>query len=334
MPTNRSTALLLTLACALGGGMAAQPATAQDKTALVKKGDSFANSIGMTLKLIPAGEFQMGSNDADVQAYLRADKEFKAEFAADEQPQHRVKITKPFYMGVHEVTQAQYQQVMGTNPSEFASKGGKRERVSGKNTDRFPVEFVSWFDAVEFCIKVSQKETRSPCYRLKNVKRDGINKSINSADVEFLSGDGYRLPTEAEWEYACRAGTTTPFHFGGVNDESKSNIGGNLNGTTAPGPFLERTTTVGSYPPNAFGLYDMHGNVWEWCQDYYDQKYYNQRPANDPQGASSGKNRVSRGGSWGDKGMNTRAASRYGDTPDVVGENVGFRVVTAGVRTP
>ena len=131
-------------------------------------------------------------------------------------------------MGVYEVTQGEYEKVMGVNPSSFKT-------VSGQDTSRFPVEQVSWNDAVEFCQKLSAK--------------DGVT---------------YRLPTEAEWEYACRAGATTTFHFGGTLNGDKANVdGSNPYGTATKGPFLQRTTTGGSYPKNAFGLFDMHGNVWE-----------------------------------------------------------------------
>ena len=233
------------------------------------------NFAGIKFIFIQSGCFQMGNDDPPTDRTV------------GETPSHRVCIEKSFYMGETEVTQKQWQDVMGSNPS--------KSKVEDK-----PVDRVSWNDIQEFLQKLNAKD----------------------------GGTFFRLPTEAEWEYAARAGSDDDYSYGD-NPGSLANYAwfGNLGYKGTPHEVAQKQ-------PNDWGLYDMHGNVWEWCQDYYDQKYYNQRPANDPQGASSGKNRVSRGGSWGDKGMNTRAASRYGDTPDVVGENVGFRVVTAGVRTP
>ncbi len=307
----------------------------------------FTNNIGMSFKLIPAGEFMMGSSDADVQTYLKADADvkakyatkpvfkakyatkpvFKAEYAKDEQPQHRVKITQPFFMATHEVTQAQYEQIMGTNPSWFSVSGRGKSDVSGQTTSRFPVEYVSWFDAVEFCIKLSEKESRMPCYRLTSIERS--NGSVKSASVAILNGDGYRLPTEAEWEYACRAKSTTPFHFGTRLNGEEANVNGNYPfGTTTKGPYKVRTTTVGSYSANAFGLYDMHGNVWEWCQDGYDENYYAQRVERDPQGpTTSSETRVVRGGSWVNFAWECRSDGRGRLTPGGSAGHFGFRVV-------
>src|SRR5262249_18504999 len=158
-------------------------------------------------------------------------------------PQHRVRITRPFYLGVTEVTQGQYQAVMGENPSQF------------KTSDDLPVDNVSWFDAVKFCDRLSERENRKPCYL------------IDGDQVSITGGNGYRLPTEAEWEYACRAGSATAFGFG--DDEARLGglawFSGNSGGKTHP---------VAQRQANAFGLYDMHGNVWEWCWDAYDADYY------------------------------------------------------------
>lgn len=294
---------------------------------------SITNSIGMSMKLIPAGEFLMGSSDADVAGYINADSSITAETAKDEQPQHRVQITKAFYMAAHETTQAQYEQIMGTNPSYFSTSGSDSSRVSGQTTSRFPIEGVSWFDAVEFCNKLSAKENLTPCYRLTGIERS--EGSIKKATVEIVNGTGYRLPTEAEWEYACRAGTKTPFHFGSRLNGEEANVDGNYPfGTTTKGPYKERPTTVGSYMANAFGLYDMHGNVGEWCQDWWDENYYAQRVERDPRGATSGELRVFRGGSWGINPRNTRSADRNGLPPEYRYKSYGFRVVcVSGPRT-
>ena len=182
--------------------------------------------------------------------------------------------------------------------------------VSGQNTSKFPVEQVSWTDAMEFCQKLSVKE-----------------------------GVTYRLPTEAEWEYAARAGTTTPFHFGTMLNGDRANVdGGFPYGTTTKGPYLQRTTTVGSYAKNAFGLFDMHGNVWEWCEDIYDAKAYASRSGRttDPKVTSGLQDRVLRGGSWYLLSRNTRSANRGTFSPDNRNDSYGFRVVisAAAVRTP
>ena len=257
-----------------------------------------SKSTNMELVLIPAGEFTMGSP---------AGEEGRS---PDEGPQHQVRISQPFYMGVHEVTQGEYKSVMGTNPSWFSKTGGGSSKVSGQNTSTFPVEQVSWNDAVEFCQKLSVKE-----------------------------GMTYRLPTEAEWEYAARAGTTTPFHFGSTLNGDKANVDGNFPyGRTTRGQFLRRTTTVGAYSKNDFGLFDMHGNVWEWCEDIYDAKAYASRSGRttDPKVTSGLQDRVLRGGSWYLLSRNTRSANRGTFSPDNRNDSYGFRVVisAAAVRTP
>jgi formylglycine-generating enzyme required for sulfatase activity len=227
--------------------------------------------VTMQFVLIAPGEFMMGSPDSDSDA------------DADEKPQHRVRITQPFYVGKHEVTQAQWQAVMGNNLSYFT---GDRQR---------PVEQVSWEDAVGFCARLSQKE-----------------------------GKTYRLPTEAEWEYACRAGSTTKWCFG----DSESQLGdyawyGLHSGSS--------THPVGGKKQNAWGLYDMHGNVWEWCADCSDGNYYGSSPLNDPKGPSSGAYRALRGGAWQISAGDSRSANRAAYLPVVFwGHNLGLRVV----RTP
>jgi len=208
------------------------------------------NSIGMKLVRVPAGKFLMGAP--------RDEKDRKA----DEGPQHEVEITSPFYIGVYEVTQEEYEKVMGTNPSVFASK------------DPAAVENVSWDEAVEFCRRLSE------------------------LPEEKAAGRVYRLPTEAEWEYACRAGTTSPYWSG---DEPKTG-------------------------ENPFGLFDTHGNVREWCSDWYDPDYYSNSPATDPQGPKEGVFRVVRGGSRAEKDSECRSAARLGLAPEIRLGN-GFRVV-------
>ena len=222
------------------------------------------NSIGMEFKLLPGGTFTMGEGGEA----------------------HKVTLTKPFGLGVYEVTQQQYEKVMGKNPSKFKAPQN-------------PVEQVIWNDAVEFCRKLSDLPS------------------------EKSRGYVYRLPTEAEWEYACRAGTTTKYSFG----DSKSELGGyawydeNSGGRTHP---------VGEKKPNGWGLYDMHGNVWEWCQDWHDD--YPSGSATDPTGAASGSLRVSRGGSWFNSSGLCRSAIRGWSTPDDRFNSLGFRVLRSSIK--
>ncbi len=291
------------------------------------------NSIGMTLKLIPAGEFLMGSSDADVAAALKADSNITAENLKGERPQHRVKISRPFYAGVYEVTQGEYEAVMGTNPSHFSTSGGGGDKVGGMNTKRFPVETVSWYDAIEFCNKLSQKEKLTPYYSLTSVEReDGHIKSatVVVGQASSLPTSGYRLPTEAEWEYLCRSATTSAYNFGSVLNGDKANVDGNYPfGTTTKGSFLERSTDVGSYAVNRFGLHDVHGNVWEWCFDVYDESSYGSRSGTtaDPLSSSGSEYRVLRGGSWYSLSGVARSAGRAGIQPVDRDGSDGFRLV-------
>ena len=198
----------------------------------------------------------------------------------------RHKVTlSPYYIGKYEVTQAEWWAVMGNNPSRF---GG---------CDNCPVEQVSWNDVQVFIKKLNQ-----------------------------LTGQRYRLPTEAEWEYAARGGTTTKFHTGNCLSTSQANYDGNYPAEgCSKGQYRQKTLPAGSFSPNGYGLYDMSGNVWEWCSDWYGVDYYSSSPTTEPQGPGSGLRRVVRGGSWLSYALVCRVSDRFGFTPD-------FRIFDFGLR--
>jgi formylglycine-generating enzyme required for sulfatase activity len=225
------------------------------------------SSIGADMLWVKPGSFAMGSPVSEADRY-------------DNEVQHQVTLTKGFYLGKHEVTQAQWERVMGSNPSKF------------KGADR-PVEEVSWDDAVEFCKKLTEME-----------KKAG----------RVPEGMAYQLPTEAQWEYACRAGTTTAFSFGESLTSRQANIRG------GPG----ETTPVGNYPANPWGFHDMHGNVYEWCADWYGD--YPSGAARDPVGPAVGSYRVLRGGSWGSTANDARCADRVRNAPADSFDALGFRL--------
>jgi outer membrane protein assembly factor BamB len=207
-------------------------------------------------------------------------------------------------MGAYEVTQGEFRQVMGRNTAFFSNKWLTNKKLVGLDGERFPVDGVSWNQAVEFCRRLSELPAE------RNAKR------------------AYRLPTEAEWEYACRAGTRSVFHCGNSLNAKQANFHGNLPlGDAEKGIFLNRTTTVGSYEPNAFGLFDMHGNLNEWCWDRFSRDYYGRSPVDDPTGPETGTPRVIRGGDWYSDGRDCRSAFRYADIPDGTFYAIGFRVV-------
>ena len=227
----------------------------------------------MEFVLVRAGSFMMGSPEGETGR-------------GGDEAQHRVEITRDFYLGIHEVTQQEWAKVMGANPSHF--------RQCGKDC---PVESVSWRKAQEFIAK------------------------LNAAS----KGASLRLPTEAEWEYSCRAGTQTPFSTGEDLTTDQANYDGNYpyKGRTR-GRFLEKPSPVGTFPPNSWGLYDMHGNVWEWCQDDYCP--YREGAAKDPVAKCGGLEKVIRGGSWYFNAESARSALRYTHAPADSGFSLGLRL--------
>jgi serine/threonine protein kinase len=233
----------------------------------------FSNSISLKLVWIPPGKFLMGTSAREFEQVKK--ERYKGYGFGDwikvEGPQHEVRITRGFYLGAFEATQGQYQRVMGRNPSPM------------KESPEHPVEGVTWDEAAAFC------------------------KALSNLPAEKKAGRVYRLPTEAEWEYACRAGTTTPFHFGHSLSTRQANINGNAPFGIAPDePGVRKAARVGSYAPNAWGLYDMHGNVWEWCAD--GMRTYTSAAVVDPRGPETGPDRVLRGGGW--RYAATRASTR------------------------
>lgn len=239
---------------------------------------------------IPAGTFVMGTPPSE------------AERSAWEGPQTTVTVTYSFKMGKYEVTQAEYQSLMSNNPSYFPGVASR------------PVEQVSWTNAMNYCARLTDLQRQAGC---------------------LPAGWAYRLPTEAEWEYACRAGTTSAFAFGQAIRSGMANFDGHeeydaVTGTVfnPVGVKVDKPTAVGNYAPNNWGLFDMHGNVWEWCLDWWGLSLPGGSVTNSP-GPTSGSERVVRGGCWYNYGRLCRSGSRFPGQPGYRGSDIGFRVVLA-----
>ncbi|MCM1145135.1 MAG: SUMF1/EgtB/PvdO family nonheme iron enzyme [Lachnoclostridium sp.] len=256
-------------------------------------------NIAANFVLVPGGTFQMGSPETE-------------NWRSEDEVQHTVTVSD-FYMSIYELTQAEYQEIMGENPSNFSG-------------DDLPVENVTWLDAIRYCNARSEKEGLEPVY------------VIDAQTIHWNRGaDGYRLPTEAEWEYACRAGTETPFntetsisaeeanYYGHYPYEIEGNYFSQDNLTTKPGQYRQTSVAVDSFSPNAWGLYNMHGNVGEWVWDYYGE--YGTEAVTDPAGAETGTLRVYRGGGWNDFAKNMRSAYRATMAADKGSFNIGIRLV-------
>ncbi len=303
---------------------------------------TITNSLGMKLVLVPAGEFMMGADEPKADT-MRAFPFFDPQILEREWPSHRVRITKPFYMGAYEVTLDQFRKFVDEAHYKIDSEDGQDMTGYGKNGENItskdfrpwapgwpikgnhPTGYVSWNDANAFCKWLSKKE-----------------------------GKRYRLPTEAEWEYACRASTHTRYscgndpnnliHYANTPDEDRAALypnrevdvfdaNGKQTNKTMPYPWTKGhdgyawTSPVGSFRPNKFGLYDMHGNCWEWCSDWFAEDYYKHSPTNDPTGPATGTIKVSRGAGFDNGPMTLRCARRDGGTPESHDCHDGFRVV-------
>lgn len=283
-----------------------------------------SNSVGMRFILIPPGEYDMGATPKEIAAMIKADVGFKHAEARQKLvqsagPKHRVRITRPFYMSRFEVTQAVYLRAMGTNPSSFSDQSqaaaaddsslsesvrkdreNDRKRVAGQDTGQQPVETVSWEQAGQFA------------------------EILGAMPAERSATRDYRLPTEAEWEYACRAGTTGLWPCG--TEDRLAEIAWH-------GMPADRPHPVGVKQPNAWGLFDMVGNVFEWCQDWHVDGYYAKSPVADPAGPSTGQRRVARGGAWFTESYLSHSALRF-SFGQASGHQVGFRVVSPIASPP
>lgn len=255
------------------------------------------NSLGMKFVHIKPGTFKMGSPAGEANSF-------------DNERQHDVEISQSFFLGAYEVTQSQFNKVMGSNPSLYQGEKAakvtpeKRHPVTNRiiqdkvviqvNTENYPVENVNWEDAVEFC------------------------RLLSELPEEVQHGRQYRLPTEAEWEYACRAGTKTTYSCGSSNKTLPNFAWFAANSDEHP-------HEVGTRKPNSWGLYDMHGNVWEWCQDWYSE--YPREKIIDPKGSAEGTEKILRGGSWYVTPENLRSAYRPSRSPTFESFDFGFRIV-------
>ncbi len=313
------------------------------------------DSAGISFAIIPAGEFQMGSSSNEIAELRRLWPRIETSILDDEAP-HRVRLPQPFFVGIHEVTVGQFRQFVSDTGYETEAKrhhvGGRgwsesTKTFEGPSTDHtwqqtgwspygesHPVVNVTWNDAIAFCNWLSVKNGLDPFY-----SEAGANER-----VAILGGGGYRLLTEAEWEFACRAGTTTIWHNGG--DPERLVTVGNITDLTAHDAWADDqhytyvdatdgyafSAPVGSFEANNFGLFDMHGNVYEWCWDAYDANAFRWRAdiAVDPIVNRPETIRVLRGGSWVGNPQFTRAANRGGLSPSYCSHGIGFRVA----RTP
>jgi formylglycine-generating enzyme required for sulfatase activity len=257
------------------------------------------NSIDMKFRLIPPGEFTMGNSEeliAQTLASATSTNDVLEQQVRSSGKQHQVVLTQPIYLGVHEVTQGEYEQIMRTNPSFYSATGEGKDQLDDVDPRLLPVEMVSWSDATAFCTALSKR-------------------------AQLPEVSGYRLPTEAQWEFACRAGTTTIFWTGDTEESLKQGAWRGVGSTN-------RTSVVGKFKANPFALFDMHGNVGEWVHDRWSPDYYSSltEKAVDPLGSAAGVQRVQRGGDWVCRALLCNSGYRFGVEPELGGLHFGFRV--------
>jgi len=296
------------------------------------------NSLGMAMILLPPGEFQMGSSPEQVAFALEWLKRIRSapaenrRLSDEEALQHRVVLTQPFRIGRTEVTVGQFRQFVeatryvteterfgGGNSSKAVELDSKKKSANWREpgykvTDEFPLSQITWNDMIAFTNWLSERERQTVCYR----------RNEQGGWIRLSGANGYRLPTEAEWEYACRAGTTTHYSFG---DDVRELDHFAWYNRTAETREQKGARAVASKRPNPFGLYDMHGNVWERCQDFYRPQAYAQSALEDPEGPATGMNRIARGGGWHYLDLHARSAYRNNYSPIFRTGNAGFRVV-------
>ncbi len=267
----------------------------------------------MKFVLVPPGDFSMGSTPAEVELALKVTGDDRGwpEKLRGEIPKHRVVLTRGYYLGCHEVTQREYAAIMTMNPAHFSGAGPGDDLVTNADMKDFPVEEVSWNDAAEFCAKLSVNEELKPFY------------FRTAESVIAMSGTGYRLPSEAEWEFACRAGTTTKYWIGDRDEDLLSAAWFAANSS-------RRTHRVGELNGNPWGLFDVHGNVWEWVGDGWDPKSFektgNEISVDPMVSMSDAGERSIRGGDWSYSSTYSRSAIRHFHDPTHKDNNLGFRV--------